>query len=218
MKHHLGNEMWRTRARQHDITEITDYLSENALKRIMIDMDWRFIGQSRATDNIGVDDVYRKEHAEIDIQVKGATISGDRNWAWQKVKGTKGLNMDFYGERGNFLFLVGLDEKKTNAPQEVLQVALVPVHKVVKYFKKESRQGTSCITICEKKLDEHKYTNEFEEWNDCFGVTNIKRILSFELTRQQEEYELLKQFRQWKVQDECSTSFSWPSSCDLSKT
>ena len=218
MKHHLGNEIWRTRARQHDPTETTDYLSENELERIMINNNWRLIGQSRAADNIGVDYVYRKEHAEIDIQVKGATISEDRNWAWQKVKGAKGLNMDFYGERGNFLFLVGLDEKKTNVPQEVLQVALVPVHKVAKYFQKVSRQGTSCITICEKKLDEHMYTSEFEEWDDCFGATNIERILFSELNRQQEEYELLKQFRQWKDQGECTTSFNWPSSSPISKT
>ena len=105
-KHHTPRLLLRTPSKKPEDSEKTDGLATNLLEKTMILLDWRLIGATRAADNIGVDYVYRKEHAEIDIQVKGSTPVAESSWRWcVKDEKENKLNEAFYSESGNFLFL-----------------------------------------------------------------------------------------------------------------
>ena len=180
--HHAKRISGRARAKAHENGEDTEICAVMEAKKTMFDLHWRLIGDTREADNIGVDQVYRKDFAEIDIQAKGSTIHGrQQRLIWGGFNKKDGINMDFYGQFSCFLFLAGFD--KTS---KIINKALIPARKVPEYFRNHPEAKDLRISL--SMLKDH-------EFYDYFGESNIQKTLANESKLQQEEHELLKQLR-----------------------
>lgn len=105
---------------------------------------------------------------------------------WKIFGLKKKLDMDFYGERHNFLALIGLHVYEINgefSKPENIKVALIPASEVLRHFNAIT-SSTHNIAISRSTLESNKEL----KWRRFFGLANIKETLARELELQEREY------------------------------
>lgn len=162
--------------------------------------DW-----SQTLDQAGIDLVFRKRIAEIQVQVKTATFrKGQKNWTLTPYRAEKGLNKELYGQPNFFLGIVLFhcerDEFFSFKTMFSIgrEIMMVPGMRVIKYFELKTSKSHN-ITISLKKLYEGGYDiiretleiegargwlkNGWREHKWLEGAYNLKKMFATEFEK-----------------------------------
>jgi hypothetical protein len=168
---------------------------ESELLNSFASFDWRLVGRLGGDmDAMTVDATFRKDFAEIDVQLKTRNYDWDNGrWAFEIFKKDKQLDLDFYNRRHTYLFLCGIKFVKTSdgfhrTADEIPLIALIPGRLIVKYCRANPRARQ--ITIYEQKMFDEGYI----EWGAYIGEKNIRKLLAKEEQVQKIEEQVLNEY------------------------
>jgi len=170
-----------------------DHFGKCILEMAMAQCGYSMLGTefSKELDSAGIDYLYGKEFMRSDVQLKSASTKGSK-WRWNIIDKRKGegISREFYGEKGNFLFLVCFNLERLDggfsAPSTV-QVGLIPALKVLEFFERASATERQ-IRISKNALANGTSKN----WSKYFGLVNIRKTLAKEFKRQSRVREWVK--------------------------
>jgi hypothetical protein len=178
-------------------SEATNNFGESELLASFSSFDWRLVGRLGGDmDAMTVDATFRKNFAEIDVQLKTRNFDWDNGrWAFEIFKNDKQLDLDFYNRRHTYLFLCGIKFVKTNdgfhrakVGDEIAMIALIPGKVIARYCKANPKARQ--ITLYEQKMLDERYI----EWGQYIGEKNIRKLLAKEEQMQRIEEQVLNEY------------------------